>query len=109
MALPAASRQEFRQEFRQDLADIPILEDAGSVRMRSRDFFWFSPILKEALEDKRADMVAVPRDKADVMRIAAACAGIGCRSPYGAAAPAITARRSHSPAASCSIWASSTR
>jgi FAD/FMN-containing dehydrogenase len=74
MALPAASRQEFRQEFRQDLADIPILEDAGSVRMRSRDFFWFSPILKEALEDKRADMVAVPRDKADVMRIAAACA-----------------------------------
>jgi FAD/FMN-containing dehydrogenase len=70
MALPAASRQEFRQ----DLADIPILEDAGSVRMRSRDFFWFSPILKEALEDKRADMVAVPRDKADVMRIAAACA-----------------------------------
>ena len=70
MALPAASRQKFRQ----DLADIPILEDAGSVRMRSRDFFWFSPILKEALEDKRADMVAVPRDKADVMRIAAACA-----------------------------------
>ena len=74
MALPAASRQEFRQEFRQDLADIPILEDAGSVRMRSRDFFWFSPILKEALEDKRADMVAVPRNKPDVMRIAAACA-----------------------------------
>jgi FAD/FMN-containing dehydrogenase len=74
MALPAASRQEFRQEFRQDLADIPILEDAGSVRMRSRDFFWFSPILKEALEDKRAEIIAVPRNKADVMRIAAACA-----------------------------------
>jgi FAD/FMN-containing dehydrogenase len=66
MTLPAS--------FREDLADIPILEDAGSVRMRSRDFFWFSPILKEALEDKRADIVAVPRDKADVMRIAAACA-----------------------------------
>ena len=70
MALPAASRQKFRQ----DLADIPILEDAGSVRMRSRDFFWFSPILKEALEDKRAEIIAVPRNKADVMRIAAACA-----------------------------------
>jgi FAD/FMN-containing dehydrogenase len=42
--------------------------------MRSRDFFWFSPILKETLEDKRADLVAVPRNKADVMRVAAACA-----------------------------------
>src|ERR1700716_3968743 len=60
--------------FRQDLSDIPILEDPGSLRMKSRDFFWFSPILKETLDDKRADIVVVPRDKADVMRLAAACA-----------------------------------
>jgi FAD/FMN-containing dehydrogenase len=66
MSLPPA--------FRQSLADVPVLEDPGSLRMRSRDFFWFSPILKEMLEDKRADLVAVPRNKADVMRVAAACA-----------------------------------
>jgi FAD/FMN-containing dehydrogenase len=66
MALPASLRQE--------LADIPLLDDPGSLRMRSRDFFWFSPILKDLLEDKRADLVAVPRDKAELMRIAAACA-----------------------------------
>jgi FAD/FMN-containing dehydrogenase len=60
--------------FREDLSDIPVLEDAGSLRMRSRDFFWFSPILKEMLEDKRAELVAVPRNKSDVMRLAAACA-----------------------------------
>ena len=60
--------------FRHDLCDIPVLEDPGSLRMRSRDFFWFSPILKEMLEDKRADVVVVARDKADVMRLAAACA-----------------------------------
>src|SRR5262245_62753413 len=59
---------------RQDLGDVPILDDPGSLRMRSRDFFWFSPILKETLEDKRAEIVAVPRHKADVMRVAAACA-----------------------------------
>ena len=59
MAIPASLRQ--------DLGDIALLEDARSLRMRSRDFFWFSPILKEALEDKRAEIVAVPRDKADVM------------------------------------------
>src|SRR3954466_14826570 len=66
MAIPASLRQ--------DLCDIPVLEDPGSLRMRSRDFFWFSPILKERLDDKRADIVVVPRDKADVMRLAAACA-----------------------------------
>ncbi len=66
MALPASLRR--------DLGDIPVLDDPGSLRMRSRDFFWFSPILKEELEDKRAELVAVPRDKADVMRIAACCA-----------------------------------
>src|SRR5713101_10155258 len=70
MAIPASVRQELRK----DLDDIPILEDPGSLRIRSRDFFWFSPILKESLEDKRAEIVVVPRDKADVMRLAAACA-----------------------------------
>src|SRR5882757_929715 len=66
MPLPASLRQ--------DLSDIPLLEDPGSLRMRSRDFFWFSPILKESLEHKRAELIAVPRDKTDVIRVAAACA-----------------------------------
>ena len=55
MPLPAA--------FRQELSDIPLLEDPGSLRMHSRDFFWFSPILKEALEGKRAELVTIPRDR----------------------------------------------
>ena len=59
---------------RRDLSDMPTLEDERMVRMKSRDFFWFSPVLKPALEDKRADLVVVPRDKADIMRVAAACA-----------------------------------
>jgi hypothetical protein len=45
MAIPAALRQ--------DLSDIPLLEDSRSLRMRSRDFFWFSPILRETLEARR--------------------------------------------------------
>ncbi|MEA2948658.1 MAG: hypothetical protein QOI40_3988, partial [Alphaproteobacteria bacterium] len=59
---------------REDLGDLPILEDPGSLRMRSRDFFWFSPILKQSLDSKRAELIAVPRNKAEVMRVAAACA-----------------------------------
>src|SRR5262245_52562854 len=87
MAIPASLRQE--------LSDIPILDDPGSLRMRSRDFFWFSPILKETLEDKRAEIVVVPRDRADVMGPAAASAthgvpvtvGGGGTRKYGLAVP----------------------
>jgi len=59
---------------RRDLADIEVLEDPRMVRLKSRDFFWFSPVLKRALDDKRADLVVVPRDKAELMRVAASCA-----------------------------------
>jgi FAD/FMN-containing dehydrogenase len=44
------------------------------VKLKSRDFFWFSPILKPLLDDKRADIVVSPRTKDDVTRVAAACA-----------------------------------
>ena len=59
---------------RRDLADIQLLDDQGSLRMKSRDFFWFSPLLKEKLDGMRADVVAVPRNKTELVRIAAACA-----------------------------------
>ncbi len=56
------------------LGDIPRLEDVASVRIKSRDFFWFSPILRGELDGKLADLVVRPRDRADVVRIAAAAA-----------------------------------
>jgi FAD/FMN-containing dehydrogenase len=57
-----------------DLGDIPIVTDPKIVRRRSRDFFWYSPVLNEQLNDKSADLIVSPRDEADVVRIAAACA-----------------------------------
>ncbi|WP_454629775.1 FAD-binding oxidoreductase [Bradyrhizobium cenepequi] len=57
-----------------DLGDIPVVTDPKVVRRRSRDFFWYSPVLNELLNDKSADLVVSPRDEADVMRVAAACA-----------------------------------
>ena len=44
------------------------------VRRRSRDFFWYSPILNEQLDGKSADVLVTPRDEADVVRVAALCA-----------------------------------
>jgi FAD/FMN-containing dehydrogenase len=57
-----------------DLRDIPVVTDPKIVRRRSRDFFWYSPILNEQLDGKSADLIVTPRDEADVVRIAAACA-----------------------------------
>ncbi|MGC1351561.1 MAG: FAD-binding oxidoreductase [Xanthobacteraceae bacterium] len=56
------------------LGDVPIETDPKIVHRKSRDFFWFSPVLKRQLQDKVADLVVVPRDEADVMRAASAAA-----------------------------------
>jgi FAD/FMN-containing dehydrogenase len=57
-----------------DLGDVPVVTDSKIVRRRSRDFFWYSPILNEQLDGKSADLIVAPRDEADVVRVAAACA-----------------------------------
>jgi FAD/FMN-containing dehydrogenase len=59
---------------RADLGDVPLITDEAQLRQKSRDFFWFSPILKEELDHCRADLVALPRDRNDLVRIARACA-----------------------------------
>jgi FAD/FMN-containing dehydrogenase len=57
-----------------DLGDIPVVTDPKAVRRRSRDFFWYSPILNAQLDGKSADLVVSPRDENEVIRTAAACA-----------------------------------
>jgi FAD/FMN-containing dehydrogenase len=57
-----------------DLGDIAVVTDPKIVRRRSRDFFWYSPILNLELDGKSADLIVTPRDEADVVRVAAACA-----------------------------------
>jgi FAD/FMN-containing dehydrogenase len=57
-----------------DLGDVPVITEATVVRRRSRDFFWYSPILNAELNGKSADVIVAPRDEADVIRTAAACA-----------------------------------
>jgi FAD/FMN-containing dehydrogenase len=58
--------------FLNDVSDIPVTTDRQRVRRRSRDFFWYSPVLNTELAQKSADLVVTPRDEADVLRIAAA-------------------------------------
>ncbi len=57
-----------------DLGDVPVIQDVTTVRRRSRDYFWYSPILNAQLHGFSADLVAMPRNEADVIRVASACA-----------------------------------
>ena len=57
-----------------DLGGIPNISEPKIVRRRSRDFFWYSPVLNEQLDGKSADLIVAPRNEAELVRVAAACA-----------------------------------
>lgn len=56
-----------------DLADIP-KANPSLLRAKSRDYYWFSPILKRELDGKNADLVLIPETREQLVRIASACA-----------------------------------
>jgi FAD/FMN-containing dehydrogenase len=62
------------EAFRAELAGVPLLLDAASVRQKSRDFFWYSPILKAQMNHLSADLVACPRNEAELVQVVGACA-----------------------------------
>ena len=60
--------------FAAELDGIPAITDPALVRQKSRDFFWYSPILKAQLNRMSADIVVCPRTEAEVVAVAAQCA-----------------------------------
>jgi FAD/FMN-containing dehydrogenase len=62
------------EKFLADIAGIDFSTDLTDRRRRSRDYFWYSPILYEELKDKLADVVVSPKNEEDVIRVAGACA-----------------------------------
>jgi FAD/FMN-containing dehydrogenase len=55
-----------------DIGDVPSTTEPTTVKRRSRDYFWYSPVLNSQLARKFADVVVMPRDEADIVRVAAA-------------------------------------
>jgi hypothetical protein len=72
--LPHTIRPFDRAAFTEALGDIPWSAEATVLRRKSRDYFWFSPILKAELDGRLGDLIVSPRDEADVVRIASLCA-----------------------------------
>ena len=58
--------------FRAALGDIPVEDNERLVQQKSRDHYWYSPVLKEKLEHVTADLIVTPRDNDDVKAVLAA-------------------------------------
>jgi FAD/FMN-containing dehydrogenase len=56
-----------------DLTGLSIETNPNLVRAKSRDAYWFSPILKDELDAVVADLVVTPHNESEVIRIAKAC------------------------------------
>jgi FAD/FMN-containing dehydrogenase len=82
-------------EFARSIEGIACLTGADDLRAKARDYYWYSPVLAELLEDCRADIVVLPATEAEVVRIAAAAARLrlqitvrgGGTGNYGQAVP----------------------
>lgn len=55
------------------LAHLDIDDNPAAVRAKSRDFFWYSPVLKDRLDHLTADFVVMPRNQDQVMQVLATC------------------------------------
>lgn len=56
-----------------DLAGLAIEDNPQIVRQKSRDFFWYSPVLKRQLDHVSADLVVTPKTEDEVLRVLATC------------------------------------
>lgn len=55
------------------LSHLEIDDNPVSVRAKSRDFFWYSPVLKARLDHVTGDFVVAPRSEAEVIEVLRVC------------------------------------
>ncbi len=58
----------------QDLSPIEIITDPTQIAKLSLDYYHFSPILAQKLQDKRGDLVVRPTTEVEVLTVAQVCA-----------------------------------
>jgi len=56
-----------------DLSGIRLEDNPRIVQQKSRDFYWYSPVLKRQLEQVTADLVATPASEDELLLILGAC------------------------------------
>jgi FAD/FMN-containing dehydrogenase len=65
--------ESLRTELRALLRPENVIESGESLETLSKDFYWYSPVLKRQLDDKRAELVARPGTLEELSATVAAC------------------------------------
>lgn len=58
---------------RDALSHLDLEKSDAAIRAKSRDFFWYSPVLKDRLDGVQADFVVSPRSEAEVIEVLKTC------------------------------------
>lgn len=58
---------------KRDLEGIKLDDNPAIVQQKSRDFYWYSPVLKQQLDHVTGDLIVTPKTEAELIRVLAAC------------------------------------
>jgi FAD/FMN-containing dehydrogenase len=58
---------------KRDLDGIKVEDHPAIVQQKSRDFYWYSPVLKRQLDYVKGDAIVSPKSEEEVVRVLAAC------------------------------------
>ena len=62
------------EQFRNDIDAVASTTDERALRMKSRDFYWYSPILTAQLQHCLADIIVQPQSEEEIKAVAASAA-----------------------------------
>ncbi len=65
------------EALKRELDGLRVEDNPKIVQQKSRDFYWYSPVLKQALDRVTGDLVVSPRSEEEVVRVLAACSRHG--------------------------------
>ncbi|RWC61277.1 FAD-binding oxidoreductase [Mesorhizobium sp.] len=58
---------------KRDLEGLKVDDNPAIVQQKSRDFYWYSPVLKQQLDHVTGDLIVTPKTEAELIRVLAAC------------------------------------
>jgi len=79
--------------FRNLIGSIKCEDNLTLVKQKSRDFYWYSPVLKRELEAVTADIVVTPKTEAEVVTVLKSAHKFGIPVTPRGAEQATTAKR----------------
>ena len=69
----AAQMDELKSELRARVGAENVIDGGDALETLSKDFYWYSPVLRRQLDDKRADLAVRPGSMDELRAVVAAC------------------------------------